>query len=580
MKAGRPNVCGGHHRVAWTAMLGEVTRYRKTTALLAATFGAGVGLAGTALTSVGRLVPPALDGSDPGLVWRSEVQAVATTRQMGVDRLSALLLWVAVLTLAVAAVTVFALCLAREHERAPELVVRRAVGAARRTLRRSALMETALILAGGLLLGTAAGVGVGLAVPPWPGPLRAPVPGPTAVAIASLAAVVLLGVLLPVILPRRKLGEAEPPSRAPLAPTALQIGATLVVLTMASLLSRHLGDTGAAHAVAAGDARVSSLDLSQREPEARASHYSGLLRRAEREGNAPTSLTGTGTLLGLGPVSMVTTDCGRCSEGGLPLRWRVKAATHHFVSADTFEMMGVKVLQGRGLTDGDDWSAPRVAVVNRSLAGREFQDGQAVGRRIRVVDDGEHWSTVVGVVDDPPAVGLGAALQPPYQVYLSVLQHPPATVDVTTIGGGGRPLAEIRAAEAAPLRWFAGRFREQGWAMLGVALVGAVAMVRLWVRSLLVELGVHRALGATRRRILLFVLVRAALVSATGIAAGLWFGAAAWGTLGAFVTGLQPWDQATVLRLGTLLMAATLLAALQPAWRAARAAPASLLSES
>jgi hypothetical protein len=41
-----------------------------------------------------------------------------------------------------------------------------------------------------------------------------------------------------------------------------------------------------------------------------------------------------------------------------------------------------------------------------------------------VVDDGEQWSTVVGVVDDPPAVGIGASLLPPYSVYLSVLQHP------------------------------------------------------------------------------------------------------------------------------------------------------------
>jgi hypothetical protein len=35
MKLGRWSVCGGDHRIAWTAMLGEVTRYWKTTALLA-----------------------------------------------------------------------------------------------------------------------------------------------------------------------------------------------------------------------------------------------------------------------------------------------------------------------------------------------------------------------------------------------------------------------------------------------------------------------------------------------------------------------------------------------------------------
>jgi putative ABC transport system permease protein len=319
-------------------------------------------------------------------------------------------------------------------------------------------------------------------------------------------------------------------------------------------------------------------------PEKRASGYSALLRRLESDGVGEVSLTSPGALLGLGPAGVVTTDCGRCSEGGLPLRWRVKAATHRFVTADTFEMMGIRVLQGRVITDQDAWGAPRVAVVNRSLAAREFQDGQAIGRRIRVVDDGEQWSTVVGVVDDPPPAGLGASLQPGYSVYLSVLQHPPASVELLTRGGGppggGTSLGRLRAAQAAPLRWFADRFSAQGWAMLGIAVVGSLAVARLWVTSLLVELGVHRALGARRRRIVLFVLLRAAAVCGAGIAAGVWFGAAIWSILGDLVAGLGPWDRGAVLRFGAVLLASTLLGALPPAWRAARATPASLLAAS
>ena len=38
------NVCGGDHRIALVAMRDEVSRYWRTTALLAATCGAGAGL--------------------------------------------------------------------------------------------------------------------------------------------------------------------------------------------------------------------------------------------------------------------------------------------------------------------------------------------------------------------------------------------------------------------------------------------------------------------------------------------------------------------------------------------------------
>ena len=65
-------------------------------------------------------------------------------------------------------------------------------------------------------------------------------------------------------------------------------------------------------------------------------------------------------------------------------------------------MMGIRAFQGRGITEDDVWGAQRVAVVNRNLAAREFEDGEAIGRHIRVVDDGEQWSTVVGVVEIRP----------------------------------------------------------------------------------------------------------------------------------------------------------------------------------
>jgi hypothetical protein len=230
--------------------------------------------------------------------------------------------------------------------------------------------------------------------------------------------------------------------------------------------------------------------------------------------------------------------------------------------------------------------------VSRSLAAREFQDGEAIGRRIKVAGSG--WSTVVGVVDDPRPTGLGGGAQPRYAVYLSVLQYPPPSVDVLvrappgtdtpraagaaiaeTLGASVGPVAwrresAVRAAEARPLRWFGRWLAWEGWAMLLVATLGAAAQMHLWVRSLAAELGVRRAVGARRRQVIGLVLRRALGVAAAGVLIALWFGPPVWGILPTMLTGAAGWEAGTVARFAAVLGAAVFAAALVPARRAAR----------
>ena len=578
---------------------GEVSRYWKTAVLIATAVAAGVAFAAPALSLHGRLAMVPLRGGDLGLTWRSGVLPADATQQAAVDALGTLLFGTSLGTLALAAVTILILSLARESERSGEVSIRRAVGAGRRVLLGSAMLEGGLVALAGMAAGGAIGAVVSASMMGWPGLLRpGALAGGGAVA-GMLAVVVLAGVSFPVLFPRRRIAEAESNSPAPLTPSAIQIGASLVALTMGALLARHAGVMTATSAAPA-DGAVYAIAMGDTAPVERAHRYTALLQSLA--GAGPASLTSPGVLLGLGPVGTVTTDCGRCSEGGLPLRWRVKPANHRFVSADTFQMLGVKVVEGRGIISADRWDAPRVAVINRSLAAREFQDGRAVGRGIRVVDDGDRWSTVVGVVDDPPAAGLGGAIQPRYSVYLSVLQHPPATVDLLRRSVGRNPEALPAAArtalgpraldpvatpvsrlvsqQAAPLRWFAAQIGLQGWAMLAIAALGSLAVTRLWVASLLGELGLRRAVGAPRRQTVAYVLLRAAAVGGAGLAGGVWFGGAIWSVLAGLLPGLDPWDGALVVRFGLVLLSSTLLGALPPAWRASRATPSSLLSAS
>jgi putative ABC transport system permease protein len=591
MKLRTDGVCGGDHRIAIIAVRDQVSRYWRTPSLLATAVAAGIAFALPVVSLHRRLALVPLSGGDLGLAWRAGVQPPAAIQQQAVDALGGLLLGSALGTLAIAAITILILALGREAERSGEVAVRRAVGAGRRILLGSALLEGGLVALVGVVGGGVAGALVAAGMTEWPGTLGPPALGWSGIAAAALVVVVLAGVSFPVLFPRRRIGEAEPHSPTPLMPSAIQVGASLVALTMGGLLARHAGDLVATRTAAPADGVVYSIALPDAAPPERARRYATLLHTLGVDGAGEASLTSPGSLLGLGPVSMVTTDCGQCSEGGLPIRWRVKPSTHRLVSADTFHMLGMRVVEGRGITDRDAWGAARVAVINRSLAAREFQNGQAIGRGIRVVDDGDTWSTVIGVVDEPPIVGLGGALQPRYSVYLSVLQHPPAAAELLTSPREHNeppvlrdlpaiPVSALVARQAAPLSWFAAQLGLQGWAMLAIAALGTLSVTRLWVSSLLGELGLRRAIGARRRQMVGYVLLRAVAVCSAGIGGGIWFGGAIWSMLADLVPGLDPWDAGLVVRFGAILLLSTLLGALPPAWRASRATPASLLSAS
>jgi predicted lysophospholipase L1 biosynthesis ABC-type transport system permease subunit len=239
--------------------------------------------------------------------------------------------------------------------------------------------------------------------------------------------------------------------------------------------------------------------------------------------------------------------------------------------------------------------------VNRTLAERHFQGGEAVGRMMIVGDDKE-WYTVVGIVDDAPAWGFGSRFQPLFTVYLSILQHPPAAAELL-VGGRAAPgswprvrqaaaalltpldgrigetsLARLHAREAAPVAWFARWIAVEGGATMLIACVGMMAIMRIWVLSLLPELGLRRALGATKASVLLLVLRQAVGVVAVGVAAGCWFGWSVWNVLPTILTGAVTWDTSALAVAAAPLALATLVGAVLPALRALRDTPVNLIS--
>ena len=547
-----------------------------------------------------RLEISTIQGGLLGLPWRDPRTPAGTQRQ-ATTVLFGLLVGMAAATFATGCITLVALVGARDAVRSSDDEVRRAVGASRKVIRRAALFEASVIAAIAAGVGSILGARLGrFAAAGWPGE---PIPSRWGVSVAlvlATVAVVILSALLPLIFARQKrLAEPERAPRQIFGPAVAQFAASLSVLVTAALLGRYASHVASTGAIGT-DGQILELASAPREPAALGSRYATLLDRLNAA-SLTASLTSPGAVAGLGTTAGVTTDCGACSEGGIPSRFHVFYATHHLVSPDSFQALGIHLIRGRQLGPNDRTGATRVAIVNRPLAQRHFQRGEAVGRMMLVGDDKE-WYTVVGIVDDAPAWGFGSRFQPQFTVYLSILQHPPAAAELL-VGGRAAPgswprvrqaavavlapigvrigetsLAQLHAREAAPVAWFARWIAVEGWATMLIACVGMMAVMRIWVRSLLPELGLRRALGATKASVLFLVLGQVMSVVAAGVVAGCWFGWSVWNVLPTILTGAATWDTSALAVAAAPLVLSTLAGALLPALRALWDTPVNLIS--
>ena len=536
-----------------------------------------------------------------GFHWGSNVTTPGDSQSETIALLFQLLLLAGFATLVLAALSILSLSAARASSRFPEIAVRRAVGASRRNLLSAALAEGAVLGAAALIIGLVAGhAGLLTAVSEWPGAIDSVSAGPAVVAGVGILVIIVIGALFQLLTtPSRRIAEANPQPLELYIP-ALQLGMGLTVLVASTMLVRHAAGVTQVSEKAGSPGTVLELVSADASPEQRGRQYRALLTRLQNEpGIRAAGLMSPGTLVGLGMIDAITTDCGYCVDGGLVIKWHAVFTTHHFVSADTFGALGIDRVEGRVLTDEDRRDSPPVAVISETLARRHFQYGAAVGRLILLKLEQPEWYTVVGVVKDREAEGFGAKVQPRSAIYLSALQHPPTNVDllirtdsagfspeqveVAVAGFGLRTVAPpaseeiVLAREAGPLKWFGRWFSLLGWAMLLITTASTFVLMRFWVRSLRHELGLRRAAGARRIHLLRYILVRAVLTALAGVAMAIWFGPALWDSLPDLVIGLEAWSVKLVAPLALILLGITLAGALVPALKACRDTPTDLL---
>jgi predicted permease len=514
---------------------------------------------------------------------------------------------------------VVTLLLARDASRAHDFAVRRALGAGPGRLVEQTLFEVGLIFSAAALLAVAMAspiVNVLVATGPRDLPRldQATVDGRvlaftivTTVAAASLVVLVSAWTAA-----RRQAGHAlklsgvrgsATRSRVPSVLVACQFGLAVLLLVAAGLLVRSFAAIGA---VALGfrpdHVLTVRVGLPTVAPSARRASLS------ERVSNRLRGLPGVEAVGGIAGLfeSAAPPSLGfRAVEGRAPEpRDRWTALTWTTVSGDYFRAMGTRVLHGRVFNDRDGPDAPRVAVIDESLAARYWTGENPIGRRFKGQDTrGAHdeWITVLGVVEDMRRQGRGHTPSPHVFEWQPQSRRDTSDLVIRTSGDPGALANSVRAAlraeepgavisSMAPMEarlddQLAER-RFQVWTVSVFALIalmlasaGVYGLMHQAVGRRTHELGVRMALGARPIDVVGLVLGQGLALAVAGAAAGVL--ASRWLTqlLKNLLYGVSPVDSLTVGVSVVVLVLVALAATAVPAWRAARVNPLVVLRE-
>jgi len=275
------------------------------------------------------------------------------------------------------------------------------------------------------------------------------------------------------------------------------------------------------------------------------------------------------------------------------------------VSPGYFSALGLRMRVGRALTGADTMTSPQVIVVNRSFASR-YLGGSPIGAIVPSLGmcrgDNDRWQ-VVGVVDDLRQGAVGDSEQP--EVFIPFAQNGcanavPQPIVLVRTDGDPLPFAahlrsllhqqapslaldsvmtmedRVMTALAKP-RLYAVVLAGFSMFALAIAGVGLFGVLSYSVAQRAREIGVRTALGAQTADIIALVLRQVAVISAAGIAAGVFAAYAASRSLTTVLYGVGPHDVAIYIVVPLVLLAVAAVACIVPARRAARVDPLAVL---
>jgi len=265
---------------------------------------------------------------------------------------------------------------------------------------------------------------------------------------------------------------------------------------------------------------------------------------------------------------------------------------HFFmVSPEYFDVMGLPILEGRGLSASDRAGTPPVIVVGQTFAKTAFPNGDPIGRRIEW-NDGT-WE-IVGVTADVRHAALNDPLDAdvyvprrqlvrdntwlllktsrPANAVLMELQQRVKSIHPDIALTDARTMDARLAESAAPARFRALVSGALAALALSLALVGLHGVVSFAVTERTSEIGVRLALGQQPAGVVCAVLIDTLRTIAFGVLPGVLISVYA-GRWLASVVMVNADPTAALSGVVVLFVAAAVAAAAGPAWRASRVDP-------
>jgi len=264
----------------------------------------------------------------------------------------------------------------------------------------------------------------------------------------------------------------------------------------------------------------------------------------------------------------------------------------HTVSSGYLSTLGLRLRAGRDFAPSDEATSVPVALVNRTLAERYFEETDVVGRRIEVAGT---WREIVGLIDDYPNRSLRDPIEP--QVFIPSTQNPRQGFGLVVhtqreplaLAGDVRsalrqvdaelPMPDVTAMDQrmSDQLWGPRLVQSVMWSLSQVALLlaamGVYAVISYGTSLRAQEFAIRAALGAEPVQVARLVLRQAAYLSLFGVLVALCLSAALTPLLGRLLYSDAGWSVVQFGGIASVLVLVALSAAGHPAWRAMRSDP-------
>jgi putative ABC transport system permease protein len=266
------------------------------------------------------------------------------------------------------------------------------------------------------------------------------------------------------------------------------------------------------------------------------------------------------------------------------------------ITGDYFRALQIPLLSGRTFELRDNADAPKVVIINETIAKRHFgSPAEAIGKRLSIWRDEKFMREIVGVVGDTKTGSLtvegGMQIYVPHAqdsenfmglvirtagdpaAFATTLRHEVQALDKDQPVYSVRTMDDVVANSLGTRRVSMQLFTVFAIAALLLAAIGIYGVMAYSVTQRTQEIGIRMALGAQKSDVLRLVVRQGMTLAAIGVVVGLVGALGLTRVISNLLFGVGASDPTTFIVISLLLIAVAFVACYLPARRAAKLDP-------